>query len=128
MLTQTTSPKILNVQSLENYRLKLTFDNAEIRIFDVKPYLTKGIFTELTNLTYFHQVKPFFGGIQWPKEQEFSRDTLYLLSQPEPSTKSQPRAAFDEMQNSGQILGDIVSPPQYPSSLQSALQSLQSAL
>jgi Protein of unknown function (DUF2442) len=128
MLTQTTSPKILNVQSLENYRLKLTFDNAEIRIFDVKPYLTKGIFTELTNLTYFHQVKPFFGGIQWPNEQDFSRDTLYLLSQPEPSTKSQPRAAFYEMQNSGQILGDIVSPPQYPSSLQSALQSLQSAL
>jgi hypothetical protein len=112
MLTQTTSPKILNVQPLENYRLKLMFDNAEIRIFDVTPYLTKGIFTELTNLTYFHQVKPFFGGIQWPNEQEFSRDTLYLLSQPEPMANPQPRAAFGSMQNSGQILSDIVSPSQ----------------
>jgi hypothetical protein len=112
MLAQTISPKVLNVQPLENYQLKLTFDNAEIRIFDVTPYLEKGIFTELKDPNYFRQVKLFFGGIQWPNEQDFSRDTLYLLSQPESSTESQPRAAFGEMQNSGQILGDIISPSQ----------------
>jgi hypothetical protein len=115
MLTQTISPKVLNVQPLENYQLKLTFDNAEIRVFDVTPYLEKGIFTELKNLIYFHQVKPFFGGIQWPNEQDFSRDTLYLLSQPEPI--AQPRNAFGSTQDNGQILGDIISPPQQPTHL-----------
>jgi hypothetical protein len=89
MLTQTTSPKVLNVQPLENHRLKLTFDNTEIRIFDVTPYLDKGIFTELKDPNYFHQVKPFFGGIQWPNEQDFSRDTLYLQSHPPTSPEAQ---------------------------------------
>jgi hypothetical protein len=81
----TTSPKVLHVQPLENYRLKLTFDNQEIRIFDITPYLTKGIFTELNDPHYFRQVKPFFGGIQWPNEQDLSRDTLYILSSPVPT-------------------------------------------
>lgn len=55
-------------------------DNQEVRIFDTKPYLEKGIFQELKDLDYFQQVKTFFGGVQWPNEQDFSPDTLYLES------------------------------------------------
>jgi hypothetical protein len=35
---------------------------------------------ELQSIAYFQQVKPFFGGVQWPNEQDFSPDTLYLTS------------------------------------------------
>ncbi|NJN32787.1 MAG: DUF2442 domain-containing protein [Synechococcales cyanobacterium RM1_1_8] len=85
MLTQPKSSKVIKVSPLDSYRLKLIFENEEIRIFDVTPYLTKGIFVELQDPNYFRQVKPFFGGVQWPNEQDFSRDTLYLLSHPAPT-------------------------------------------
>ncbi|MCC3424554.1 MAG: DUF2442 domain-containing protein [Microcoleus sp. PH2017_29_MFU_D_A] len=80
------SPKVIKVEPLENYRLRLTFSNGEIRLFNVTPYLDKGIFTELQNIEYFQQVKLTFGSIQWPHEQDFSPDTLYLTSQPEEKT------------------------------------------
>jgi hypothetical protein len=79
------SPKVIKVEPLENYQLRLTFSNGEIRCFDVTPYLDKGIFTELKNIEYFQQVKISFGSVQWLHEQDFSRDTLYLLSEPEES-------------------------------------------
>lgn len=77
------SPKVIKVEPLENYQLRLTFSNGEIRRFDVTPYLDKGRFTELQNIEYFQQVQLSFGSIQWPHEQDFSPDTLYLTSQAE---------------------------------------------
>jgi hypothetical protein len=74
------SPKVVKVQALEEYILRLFFDNGEVRHFDVSPYLDKGIFKELWNIHYFNQVKPFFGGVHWPHEQDFGPDTLFLES------------------------------------------------
>ncbi len=74
------SPKVVRVEALENSRLRLFFDNGETRVFDVSPYLTKGIFKELQAPHYFNQVKPFFGGVQWPNEQDLGPDTLFLES------------------------------------------------
>jgi hypothetical protein len=74
------SPKVVKVQALEEYILRLFFDNGEVRHFDVAPYLDKGIFEELRNIHYFNQVKPFFGGVHWPHEQDFRPDTLFLES------------------------------------------------
>ncbi|MEL7359370.1 MAG: DUF2442 domain-containing protein [Cyanobacteria bacterium J06560_6] len=74
------SPKVSQVEALANYRLKLSFDNGEVRVFDVTPYVSKGVFQALQAVDYFKQVKPFFGGVQWPQEQDFSADTLYLES------------------------------------------------
>jgi hypothetical protein len=74
------SPKVIKVEALENSCLRLFFDNGETRIFDVSSYLDKGFFRELQNIHYFKQVKPFFGGVQWPHEQDFGPDTLFLES------------------------------------------------
>lgn len=75
------SPKVIKVEPLDNFQLRLTFSNGEIRRFDVTPYLDKGIFTELQNIEYFQQVHLSLGSIQWPHEQDFSPDTLYLTGQ-----------------------------------------------
>ena len=80
------SPKVSKVETLANYRLRLCFNNGEVHVFDVKPYLSKGVFQALQAVGYFEQVKPFFGGVQWPQEQDFSPDTLYLESQTEENT------------------------------------------
>jgi Protein of unknown function (DUF2442) len=75
------SPKVIQVEPLPDFTLRLFFDSGEVKCFDVRPYLEKGIFAELKNIQYFKQVKPFFGGVQWLHEQDFSADTLYLESQ-----------------------------------------------
>jgi hypothetical protein len=74
------NPTVTTVEPENDYKLSITFDNGEKRIFDVTPFLDKGIFSELKNINYFKKVKVAFGAIQWPNEQDFSKDTLYKLS------------------------------------------------
>ncbi len=72
--------KVISVKPLKNYILQIEFDSKEIRLFDVKPYLSFGIFTELKNEKYFNEVKTCFDSISWKNGQDFSPETLYLKS------------------------------------------------
>ena len=74
------NPRVKEVIPLKNYRLELVFTNDEIRIFDMKPYLEKGIFKELKRLDLFNSVRPFLGSIQWKNGQDLCPDTLYMES------------------------------------------------
>lgn len=72
--------KIINVEVLEDYQLLLTFDNNEIRIKDMKPYLDKGVFTKLKDKSFFNNVRISFGTITWDEEIEICADSLYKTS------------------------------------------------
>jgi len=74
------NPRVKEVMANSDYSLTLTFDNNEIGVFDVKPYLGIGIFRELLDIHLFMTVKPFLGSIQWIHEQDLCPDTLYLDS------------------------------------------------
>lgn len=71
------NPRIQSVQAQQNYTLILLFDNGEERVFDVKPFLDKGIFRDLQNVRIFSSVKPFLGSIQWSNGADFCPDMLY---------------------------------------------------
>lgn len=70
-------PRVSKVKPLSNYQLELTFNTDEVRIFDVKPYLNKGIFKELKEPDIFYQVRESLGSILWPNGQDFCPDILY---------------------------------------------------
>jgi hypothetical protein len=74
------NPRVVDVTPEVDYTLCLRFTNGEIRRFDMKPYLEKGIFKELKDLSIFNSVKPFLGSIQWINEADLCPDTLYLDS------------------------------------------------
>ncbi len=74
------NPRIKEVYPNDDYTLSILFDNNEKRIFDVKPYLDKGIFNQLKDRRIFNSVKPFLGSIQWVNGLDFCPDTLYLES------------------------------------------------
>jgi hypothetical protein len=82
------NPYVKQVHPLDDYRLLLVFENGEQRIFDVKPYLQRGVFTRLQNLAAFRSVRVVAGSVEWLGELDLSYDTLYLESQPvsEPTT------------------------------------------
>ncbi len=76
------NPFVKDVEPLADYKLRLSFTNGEAKVFDVSPYLDKGIFSELKDKNYFKQVQVVAGAVEWPNEQDFSNDTLFLLSDP----------------------------------------------
>lgn len=76
------NPRVKAVKPNDDYTLTLLFVNGEVRLFDVKPYLGLGIFTELKDISLFNSVKPFLGSIQWQNGQDFCPDTLYMDSMP----------------------------------------------
>jgi len=71
------NPRVKAVEPRPDYMLLLTFNNNESRIFDVKPYLSTGIFTELRDATIFNLVKTFNGSVLWPGDLDLCPDTLY---------------------------------------------------
>jgi hypothetical protein len=75
------NPRVKAVKANPDYTLTLTFTNGEVKVFDVKPYLDKGIFRELRDRNEFNSVQPFLGSIQWRNGQDFCPDMLYLDSQ-----------------------------------------------
>ncbi|MGL5750149.1 MAG: DUF2442 domain-containing protein [Paraclostridium sp.] len=68
---------VKEVEPIENYKLILTFENNEVKIFDMNPYLDKGIFQELKNENIFNAVKVSFDSIEWPNEVDIDPETLY---------------------------------------------------
>ncbi len=68
--------KVINVETRKHHKLFVELSNGKKGIFDVTPYLDKGVFSELKDENYFKQVKPFFIGISWPHDQDFSADTI----------------------------------------------------
>lgn len=71
------NPRVKDVKANTDYTLSLTFSNGEVKVFDMKPYLDKGVFRELKDPALFNSVKPFLGSIQWQNELDLCPDTLY---------------------------------------------------
>jgi hypothetical protein len=74
------NPYVKRVKTLENYRLMLWFENEEQKVFDLKPYLDKGIFSQLKNSSLFSSAKVASGSVEWSNGVDLSFDTLYLES------------------------------------------------
>jgi hypothetical protein len=85
------NPRVLTVEPQTGYRLKVSFDNGEVGIYDCRSLLTFGVFQELENEEYFRQVRVEGGTIVWPHEQDICPDTVYLESDRRLETMSSKR-------------------------------------
>jgi len=75
-------PRVMAVVPNDDYTLTLTFTNGEVRRYDMKPWLDRGVFRELQNIGYFRCARVTFGTVEWPNEQDLCPDMLYLDSVP----------------------------------------------
>ena len=71
---------VIEVEPLEDYQLLLTFENGEKRVFDMKPYLDKGIFQELKDKKIFRTVRVSFDSIEWINHADIDPEILYERS------------------------------------------------
>ncbi|MEQ9299147.1 MAG: DUF2442 domain-containing protein [Cyclobacteriaceae bacterium] len=68
---------VINVKPKNGYKLLLTFDNNESRIFDMNPYLEVGVFKELKDVKLFNSVRVSFDTIVWDNGADFDPESLY---------------------------------------------------
>ena len=68
--------KVISVDPIEDYKLRIELSDGRKGVFDVSPYISKGVFVELKDKAYFSSVRPAFGGVMWPHEQDFSAETI----------------------------------------------------
>lgn len=64
------------VKPLSDYRIYVEIEDGRRGIFDMKPYLCRGVFRELRNVHYFNRVGILFGAVTWPNEQDIAPETL----------------------------------------------------
>ena len=74
------NPRVIRATPQAEHRLLLEFDNGETRLFDLTPWLDKGVFRALRDSPEFAQARVVDGSVEWPGEIDLSYDTLYLRS------------------------------------------------
>ena len=70
-------PGVVSVKALEDHKLLLDFDNNERRLFDLKPVLDFGRFSELKDEKLFKTVKVSFDTVEWANELDLDPEYLY---------------------------------------------------
>lgn len=68
---------VITVEPLSDFKLKLKFENNEVRIFDMKPLLEKKPFTILKDWNLYKTVRVENGTIVWPGDIDIAPETLY---------------------------------------------------
>ncbi len=71
---------VVDVQPLEDYRLRVRFEDGVEGIIDVRDIIQfKGVFSPLNDRAYFQQVRvnQELGTIVWPNEADLDSDVLY---------------------------------------------------
>lgn len=70
------------VRVREDCKIELVFSTGEARLFDVSPYLEKGGFKRLKDVSLFKQTYVAFDTVCWPGNLDIAPETLYDASVP----------------------------------------------
>lgn len=74
------NPRPIAVTPLDNYELRITFQNGEEKIFDMKSMLSLPLYTALNNERLFKQVKADGMCVFWNDSIDLCPDMLYTES------------------------------------------------
>jgi len=70
-------PAVKEVQALEDYRLRLVFENGETGILDMKPFLSWGVLERLKDEELFRRVRVSFDTVQWECGIDLDPEFIY---------------------------------------------------
>jgi hypothetical protein len=74
------NPYVKSIDIVDNSHLKLIFENGEQRLFDINPFLSRGVFNRLQNPALFRAARVVACSVEWPGGLDLSYDTLYIES------------------------------------------------
>jgi hypothetical protein len=73
---------VTKVHAREDFKIELVFSTGEIRLFDVSPYLERGVFKRLKDVSLFKQAYVAYDTVCWPGNLDIAPETLYDASVP----------------------------------------------
>ena len=73
-------PTATDVKPGKDYSIVITFDNGEIKTFDVRPYIKGSWYGKLSDVSYFNSVTVDGFTVVWPDGQDLCPDEIYELS------------------------------------------------
>lgn len=68
---------VIRVEPRQDHTLLLEFENHEIRLFDMTPYLEKKPYTRLNNSQIFMCATIDYGTVVWPGNIDIAPETLW---------------------------------------------------
>lgn len=71
---------VVRVQAKLDYSLILTFENGEVRRFDMAPYMEQKPWTEIKPPALFGAARVEMGTVVWPGDIDIDPETLYERS------------------------------------------------
>ena len=71
---------VTGVEATDDYKLLLSFDNKEKRVFDASAILACGRFSELKDLSLFKRVRISFDTVEWDNGLDLDPEYLYRRS------------------------------------------------
>lgn len=66
---------------VSEYKIKVRFENGEVRLIDLGPHLSGPVFEPLKDLSFFKSLKvnTDIDTVTWPNNADFSPDFLYEI-------------------------------------------------
>jgi hypothetical protein len=66
---------------VSEYKIKVRFENGEVRLIDLGPHLSGPVFESLKDLSFFRSLKvnTDIDTVTWPNNADFSPDFLYSI-------------------------------------------------
>ncbi len=86
---------VKTVKPLPNYKIFVEIEDGRRGIFDMTPYLDRGVFRELRDVRYFNRVGILFGAVTWPNDQDIAPETLLAEMSPLESSAPIPSVEAD---------------------------------
>ncbi|MEI7817737.1 MAG: DUF2442 domain-containing protein [Desulfuromonadales bacterium] len=74
--------RVINAIPKNNFSLEIEFNTGEKRLFDARPYLTRGVFQILQDERLFMQAYVALDTVCWPGDLDIAPETLYDRSIP----------------------------------------------
>jgi len=71
------NPRPISVETLDDFRLLITFQNYERKVFDVKPMLKLPMYEKLNNKGFFSLAKADGMCVFWDDEIDLCPDLVY---------------------------------------------------
>jgi len=68
---------VVTVKPLPDFKLDLTFENGELRRFDMRPLLAIKPWNRIASLNLFERARVDYGTVVWPGEIDIAPETFY---------------------------------------------------
>ena len=72
--------EVSQAEYLDNYRIKLTFNNGEIKTVDLQNELNGVVYAPLRQLDYFQKFQLKYNTIEWENGADYAPEYLYELN------------------------------------------------